>query len=339
MKFTIMGENTEEVIVIPPSVSQPKNENPNMPDILRSVSGRDKHEGQVFGLYGQSSPMVFTRDGHNMWLGDMYRGRSAFLILSGPSFETVLNSNSNEFNKPYSELLKSPGFITMSVNNAVSSFRTDLWVSNDPPSQFIKSVWLDPKIMKFCPWDNEKKTIFDSTKWEMLDITPGDCPNTFFFRRNDKFNADTFMYEDTFNWGSSKDFGGKRSVMLIAIRMLYYLGIRNIFLLGCDFKMTKDYTYHFSQKRHDSSIKSNNSTYEVLIERFNQLNPHFEKLGLKVYNCNPESNLTSFKKIDIDTAIKMSTEGFPNVAAERTSGLYDREYLLRQSSKEKPQLT
>ena len=81
MKFTILGGDKEEVVVIPPSVSPPKNANPNMPDILRSVSGRDKHQGKIFGLYGQSSPMIFTRDGHNMWLGDMYRGRSAFPLV------------------------------------------------------------------------------------------------------------------------------------------------------------------------------------------------------------------------------------------------------------------
>ena len=33
----------------------------------------------------QSPPLLFTPDGHNAFLGDMYRGRAAFLLCGGPS--------------------------------------------------------------------------------------------------------------------------------------------------------------------------------------------------------------------------------------------------------------
>ena len=33
--------------------------------------------------------MLFTQDHHPLWLGDMYRGRSAFLIAGGPSFAAL----------------------------------------------------------------------------------------------------------------------------------------------------------------------------------------------------------------------------------------------------------
>ena len=337
--FKILGDGQDEIVEVNDSpttkeTEPPKSDVPNTHDHSKLQFGRDR-TGQVFGQYQQSAPMIFTRDGHNMWFGDMYKGKSAFLILSGPSFGQILKGNSEEFGRPYRVLLNSPGFVTMSVNNAVSSFRTDMWVSNDSPSQFVRSVWDDPSIMKFCPWDNVSKPVFDSNEWDFTDVTPGDCPNTWFFRRNDKFEAEKFMYEDTFNWGSHKDYGGKRSVMLIAIRMLYYLGIRKVFLLGCDFKMNKDYTYHFEQARHDSSIRSNNSTYEALMERFGQLMPHFESLGFEVYNCNPESALSVFPYMSVDDALKSATDGFPNVETERTAGLYDREYLLRQEEKER----
>lgn len=335
MNFKILGEEQDEIVntSMPRTVVSPKNEVPNINDTSFQKHGRNEHEGHVISEFLQSPPMIFSRDGHNIWFGDMYRGKSAFLVLSGPSFQKILNGHSELYNKSYIDLLKSPGFITMSVNNAISSFRTDLWVSNDKPSQFVRSVWYDPKIMKFCPWSNVEERIFNSDEWKFTKFTPGECPNTWFFRRNDKFNADTFMYEDTFNWGSHKDYGGKRSVMLIALRMLYYLGIRKVFLLGCDFKMDANYTYHFKQERHDSSINSNNSTYLVLKERFNLLKPHFKNLGYDVYNCNPESQLQTFPIIEIDDALKMALDGFPDVEHERTEGLYDREYRIRQEEK------
>lgn len=333
MDFKILGDGEDEIIDIGATeFHQPKNDVPNIPDSAKSLGGRS--DNTVFGQYIQSAPMLFTRDGHNMWFGDMYRGKSAMLLLSGPSFHEVLNGYSDHYKKPYPLLFNHPGLVTMAVNNSISNFRTNMWVSNDKPSQFVRSVWMDPRVMKFCPYDNVDKPIFNSDTWEFTDTTPGDSPNTWFFKRNDRFNADTFMYEDTFNWGSHKDYGGKRSVMLIALRLLHYLGIRKIFLFGCDFKMSKDYTYHFKQERHESSIRSNNSTYDALKERFEQLKPHFEKLGLEIYNCNPDSTLKAFPFLTPDEAFQMALDGFPDVDNERTDGLYDREYKIRQAEKQ-----
>jgi hypothetical protein len=141
------------------------------------------------------------------------------------------------------------------------------------------------------------------------------------------------MYEDSFNWGNSKQFGGKRSVMLIAMKMLYYLGIRKVFLLGCDFNMSADSTYHFKQERHASSVRGNNSTYEELCHRFEQLKPIFDKLGYQVFNCNADSNLKVFPFVSFEDAI--ASVDFPDVVSERTDGLYDREYNLRNGLKSK----
>jgi len=54
--------------------------------------GRQVHEGTDYSTFLQSPPMLYTRDGHNLWLGDMYRGSSAFLICNGPSFGKILKT-------------------------------------------------------------------------------------------------------------------------------------------------------------------------------------------------------------------------------------------------------
>ncbi len=287
---------------------------PDSSDQQRLRHARERNEGFAVSDYVQPAPLLFTRDGHALYLGDTYRGRSAFLVAGGPSFATIDSSK-----------LNLPGCLTMALNNAVHSYRPDLWVSVDDPTHFMKSIWLDPKIAKFVPLCHAEKTIFDNEEWRQTDHKVGDCPNVVYFRRNERFRAAQFLTEDTVNWGDHARYGGGRSVMLAAFRLLYFLGVREIFLLGVDFKMTAESRYHFEQSRSRSSIRGNNSTYRKLADRFGALVPHFEERGLRVFNCNPDSELKVFPFIGFDEAVERCREGLPREASkERSDGMYDR---------------
>ena len=281
--------------------------------------GRTRYDGFRVGHYVQTPPILFTRDGHSLWLGDMYRGGSAFLIAGGPSFADVDKTK-----------LQRPGILTMTINNAIRSFRSDLWISIDSPTHFIKSVWLDPKVTKFVPICHKEKKLFDNEEWKDSDIMVGDCPNVMYYRRNEKFRAEQYLFEDTVNWGNHSKDGGGRSVFLAAIRILFYLGIRNVFLLGVDFKMEDGKNnYHFEQDRAKGSIRGNNSTYKKMIERFTELKPIFEQNDFHIFNCNPKSHFKVFPFVDLDDAIEAATKHLPNIETERTDGLYDRESKLK----------
>ncbi len=262
----------------------------------------------------QPAPLLFTQDHHPLWLGDQYRGRSAFLIAGGPSF-AALNQN----------LLDQPGILTMGLNNSARTFRPHLWVSVDSPDHFIRSIWLDPTIQKFTPICHTDKPIFDSDRWEFMDLQVGDCPNVVYFKRNEHFQAAQFLHEDCLNWGNHKRHGGGRSVLLPAIRILFILGIRRVYLLGVDFNMTEADRYHFEQSRSAGSISGNTSTYQLLNERFTQLRPYFEAEDFQVFNCNPQSRLTAFDHVPYEQAVDRVLEEFTRVevARERTQGLYD----------------
>jgi len=286
---------------------------------------RETHEGFPVGIYLQPPPMLFTRDGHSIWLGDIYCGRCAFLIMGGPSFKEIDSSKLNQ-----------PGFVTMSVNNSVKTFRPDLWTCVDSPDGFMKSIWLDPKIMKIVPFDHADKTIFDNEKWVMMNIVAGECPNTLFYRRNEKFIGPQWLFEDTFNWGNHKKYGGGRSVMLPAVRLLFYLGIRKVFLLGCDFSMSQTSTYHFEQSRALGSVNNNMNTYQQLKVRFAELRPIFERHGFQIWNCNERSQLKAFPYMSFEEALKIATEEMPDIANERTEGLYERKAQIKKQ-KEKEQ--
>jgi hypothetical protein len=109
-------------------------------DYARLRHGRDRYVGFSVGKYLQPAPMLFTRDGHNVFLGDMYRGYAAFLICAGPSLQ-----------KHDLSLLSQRGILTLAVNNAAAVYRTNLWVSVDDPGNFCDTIWRDPGIVKFVP--------------------------------------------------------------------------------------------------------------------------------------------------------------------------------------------
>ena len=291
-------------------------------DHSRLRQSRERHEGFHIGKYLQPPAMIFTRDGHSIYMGDMYKGASAFLICGGPSFKNVDK-----------EKLKQPGIVTMCVNNSVASFRPNIWTCVDDPGNFIKSTWLDPAIMKFVPFCHTEKTLFDNEKWKDSKVKVGDCPNVWYFRRNEHFKAEQFLFEDTFNWGNHKSFGGGRSVMLVAVRLMFYLGIRKLYLLGVDFNMDGKNKYHFEQDRSKSSQNNNMNTYKLLVQRYTQLKPIFDDHGFEVFNCNPDSALKVFPFKDFDEAVADATAMLPDVTTERTEGLYDRRAKIKEAAK------
>ena len=93
--------------------------------------------------------------------------------------------------------------------------------------------------------------------------------------------------------------------MLLAVRLMHYLGVRRVYLLGVDFGMQGSErqvgNYAFGQA---GSPNGNNNAYRVLSEWFAQLKPIFDADRFEIYNCNPESRLTVFPHVPFDTALE-----------------------------------
>lgn len=303
------------------STSSPGGEERDVCDHAKLRHGRMQSAGSVGARFLMPAPMLFSRDGHNVFLGDMYRGGHAFLICGGPSLTTHDLS-----------LLQQRGIITCAVNNAATIVRSNLWISVDDPGNFSDSIWRDPAITKFVPLCHMEKPF--SERNDAGELIPsrelvGDMPAVFGFRRNEAFVAEQYLYEDTINWGNhgqrTDAYGirGCRSVMLAAIRLLFHLGIRSIYLLGCDFKMQYGANnYAFPQDRSRASVNGNNKTFEALDVRFAKLLPYFAQENLSVYNCTPGSMLTAFPHLEYGSAISKALATFPKSA--NTVGMYDR---------------
>ncbi len=264
---------------------------------------------------------LYTSNGESISLENFYMGSSCFLLCSGPSLNNLDLS-----------LLNKRGIMTMAVNNAWSIYKPNLWICVDDPGNFIDIGWKDPSILKFAPIGHVHRNLQvkeDNGTFRTSQFKVKEMPSVLYFRRNDKFDAQNFLNQNTINWGNGEknidELGNKggRSVMLAAIRILYYLGFRRVFLLGADFKMQDGQNnYAFKQDRTNSSINSNNNTYKALNSRFNALKPIFDSLNYKIYNCNKDSGLESFPFVNYETAVKQISSNF-NKKID-TFGWYDK---------------
>lgn len=278
---------------------------------------RMEHYGfSVSNEFYQPSPFFWNREGCDIPLIGNYRGSSIFFICNGPS----LSSGKYDLT-----LLKRPGIMTYGINNGVRTIRPNLWTCVDDPQRFIKSIWFDPQIMKIVPHSFAEKRIFDNEKWADIKTVVGECPNVIYFHRNEKFMAERWLYEDTINWGNHKDHGGGRSVMLAALKIMFLMGFRKVFLMGADFKMSENYTYSFDEQRSAGAIHGNMSTYQKLSQQyFPELKPYFDAEGFHVYNCNPESELKVFDYVSYEDAINFASAPLGDVDNERTWGMYSK---------------
>jgi len=248
-------------------------------------------------------------------LTGLYNGRACFAVSSGPSF-----------NKLDKSLLSLPGICTFGVNNSPKVFRPNFQVSMDEPARFLESVWLDPRIMKFVNGAGKRKHPINHTLtkagWQDSNITIKDCPACIYFDGNTTFNAKEFFHEDSVNWGNSAQNGGGRSVNMALIKIAYVLGFRRLYLTGVDFTMSSTNTYSFSEQRAQGAVKNNNSTYMRMISYFTQLVPEMEKVGFKIYQCSPGSDLTLFPYMPFEEAIQREIQGMPDPEQEETWGRY-----------------
>ncbi|MCB1092149.1 MAG: hypothetical protein KDL87_11490, partial [Verrucomicrobiae bacterium] len=198
-------------------------------------------------------PYFFRDHGGAVDLVDLHRGATVFLILNGPSFARVDPG-----------ALRRPGIHTFGVNNGAHGFRPHYWTCVDDPTRFMDTIWRDPGIQKFVPMGHFDRPVWDRAAGCVTAERVADFPNVIGYRRNEHFQADRWLTEDTINWGNHADHGGGRSVMLAALRLCHLLGFRRVCLLGCDFHMEAGRHYWFPEQRSEQAVRNNTAAYEIL---------------------------------------------------------------------------
>lgn len=206
-------------------------------------------------------------------LEDRFRGETGALICGGPSFRTVDPG-----------LIRESGMVTMTLNNSIRTYRSDLWLGVDPPlTQFDPTIWTDPRVLKFIPARHAEEA-----------VSLG-AVNAALYRRCDRWCSELIFHPSEPIVTRRGD--GGRTSMVDAIRVLFLLGIRTIYLFGVDFHQSRSHGYHHPAPGYERRIAANNRLYGRMTRRLERMRPILETAGLQVYNCNPESRLEVFEKI------------------------------------------
>jgi len=270
-------------------------------------------------------------------LRDMLAGRPAFLVCGGPSAKKL------DLNR-----LTERGVFSLAVNNMAAACHPSAFLCGDPPNKFHHSIWLDPTVMKFIPIQKlsskrgklrkkENGKFSDLTNEHGERLTTIDMPNVWGFGRRGWLKPDeSFFMEHDAAWGNH-DAGVERTgedktvcSMLLGIRVLYYLGARQIFLVGVDMHMNPDAgefeNYAFPQSRTSGAIRNNNGQYQVVIDWLDRMTTDgvFGRFGLSMYNCNSRSALRCFPHVPFDTAVDVVKQGIPDGDQIDLKGWYEK---------------
>ncbi len=275
-------------------------------------------------------PLILTDQDRNKitCLRNLLAGRPSFLVCGGPS--------ANQF--PL-EMLDNRGCWSIAVNNmgGHSRFRPNAFTCSDPPKKFHNGIWLDPGIMKIIPIPKTKRNrgklrekLPDGSFRDLRDekgeiVSSCDCPNVWGYGRRSWMALDeTFFTDVDAAWGNHnvgvKKTGQPKCVctMLLAIRILYYLGSRRIFLVGVDFNMdsSRDLlaNYAFGEERDDGACRSNNSHYDIVNKQLCEMQEGgiFKRFGLEIFNCFSNSGLRAFPYVPFEDAVGCATMGIPS---------------------------
>lgn len=276
----------------------------------------------------QYVPYFFNRYRVPMHLENSFYNEDVFIFASGSSTK----------NLDY-ELLRKSNAIFFAINNSavkllIEGIIPHFWIGCDDSSHFVKEIWENPRIMKFAPFGVVDYPLWDNENWKPLNKRVYECTNTYFFRRNEKFHAPRWFKESSINWGLHKEIGDCRSTLIACLKICFLLGFRRVYLLGVDFNMEKDNAYSFNEKRKDSDVKSNNRNYNVMAE---DILPKIKEFGydesFHIYNCNNNSRLNVFDKIDYKNALNLK---YRYKSTIQTAGMYnsykDKNSLTREDS-------
>lgn len=235
-------------------------------------------------------------------LRGMWQDTAAFYVCGGPSLKKLDLS-----------FLKERGIVSMGLNNVAGYAPVRAMTFSDPASKFHHGIFLDPAIMKFVPkpklTERVRAKLPDGNfQWTAHDVRT--CPSVFGYERDGLWNPAEFLTREKATWGVSKkhkENEGKNPILFsffLGIRLLHYLGVRRIYLLGVDFKMDANAHYAFGQYRHQGAINGNNNSYFVATKMLHELRPYLEQAGLEIFQTNPDSALRVFDYCPLEHAIE-----------------------------------
>jgi len=85
-----------------------------------------------------------------------------------------------------------------------------------------------------------------------------------------------------------------------AINLAYHFGVKTVFLLGFDMKPVDNQTHWHNEY----GKKTSKTVFEKHLKGFPFIKADAERLGLKIYNVNPDSAIQEFEKVSLKEILK-----------------------------------
>jgi hypothetical protein len=195
--------------------------------------------------------------------------------------------------------VRDSGIAVMAVNDyPADGPKPDYWCSGDPASYFGNRIWNDIDVVKFACLETISVPRPREDAYHDK-LTSRDAPNVQYFHEvNNETEIESWLHLPYIPWGTSiwgpkvpSQFyteGAARSSMLIGMRLLWHLGFREVFLLGCDCT-----PHHHPYPRY----------WDTMFHLIGQLRPVFDRWGFVVHQTNPASHLRCFRFTSFEEAI------------------------------------
>lgn len=163
----------------------------------------------------------------------------------------------------------------MAMNNTATIVRPDLWVGADISKNYSTSILADPALMKFT-YISRRDTPVGDKKWR-------DMPNTYFMSSRQMKPNEFFLKNRDFSWD--------KNVFMLAIQLLYRLGFRRVYLLGCSFKIAQDNQYCYETRLDKGQVRYNQRTYDTAIRQVKGILGPAKEAGYEIISCTPDSKI------------------------------------------------
>lgn len=196
-------------------------------------------------------------------LDNLFSG-ACFLVGGGPQHREIAPS------------LVHPNIVTMAMNNVGVTFKPTLWIGCDRATNYSESILRNPSIMKFAQ-HNRMGCEIAGTKWRAL-------PNTYFFP-----HQKDMLYKNFFVRG--KYIGWWKNVFTAAVQVLYRLGFRTVYTVGCGFDINPDDPYGFPSDMDAAKLDWNKNTYNLALRQMSKILRYAPEANFELISCTPRSRL------------------------------------------------
>jgi hypothetical protein len=277
---------------------------------------------------------LITYDAHGTvtnGLKNLWRGCAGFLVCGGPSINAL----------PYHRLAER-GICSLAVNNVAGKVPVRAMTFSDPPEKFDEAIFRDPAMMKLVPKPKltrgETRRKLDQDRFEYTGRNVRDYPNVWGYERRSWWTPESFLTDPAASNGNNNKGVEKTKrpkilcTMFLGLRLMHFLGVRRVYLLGVDFWMdpalaqdgSLSGNYAFDDARYDGMadrqkareealgvINGNNNIYRVANDMLIELRPYLDAAGFEVFNCNEWSRLQAFEHVPFDEALEDCHNGVP----------------------------